>query len=275
MGARPLFDEEFLKKVAALRLRTARRGAQAGEGAAGILNITKGFDLRDTRPYAPGDDLRALDWNALARLDTAVIRRFEDSAPPAMTIYIDTTASMDFGEPPKSLVARLVAGGLGALAIAEGMEVRTPGSAAHRRHSTWLTHVAELPRSQRPFAEAAMPSVATEFVLLGDLYDSDALRSWIGKLRARRWAVVVAALWSREDREAPASDAEVVDSESGLVRRFDEAGRAAFERRFREFEDSWRSFCKHSGAAFVPTATEEGWERALERILESRPGAPW
>lgn len=72
-------------------------------GAAHSSRRGIGSDVAGTRPYAPGDDVGAIDWNASARLSTArnadefVVRdRFADEAPrvvafcdrrPAMALY--------------------------------------------------------------------------------------------------------------------------------------------------------------------------------------------
>jgi len=39
-----------------------------------------GIELEAHSPYAPGDDLRHLDWNAVGRLDALLVRRFTRSA---------------------------------------------------------------------------------------------------------------------------------------------------------------------------------------------------
>lgn len=273
MGNQPLFDDLFLKRVAALRLRASRRGSRAGGGSAGSANATIGFDLKDTRAYSPGDDLRALDWNALARFDAAILRRFQDSAPPGMCIDLDTTESMKFGKPTKEWYARMIAGALGAVALASGMEVRLIHEKPHRRLARWLAAVTEYDHQgiskQFDLRQAGMQQ-KTEWIILGDLYDTERLQSWIGRLRSRSHPVVVGAIWNSIDREPPAGDAECVDSETGAVRVFTNADRADFKKRFSEFEDSWKSFCKRRGASFITIPCAGSWEAGFERILDAR-----
>lgn len=56
-----------------------------------------GMDLADLREYQPDDDVRFIDWNVTARLDTPYVRQFlEDRAVSAWFLF-DLTGSMHFG----------------------------------------------------------------------------------------------------------------------------------------------------------------------------------
>lgn len=50
------------------------------------------------RPYAQGDNLRYLDWKVWGRSDELYIKQFEDDTNLRCQIFLDTSASMDFGE---------------------------------------------------------------------------------------------------------------------------------------------------------------------------------
>ena len=72
-----------------------------------------GLEIADFRPYSQGDDVRFIDQSALARLDQLVIRLFHDRRALPVTILLDTSQSMNFGQPDKFSMARdlaLVAG---------------------------------------------------------------------------------------------------------------------------------------------------------------------
>jgi uncharacterized protein (DUF58 family) len=59
----------------------------------------QGFSVEFTeyRQYSPGDDLRYLDWRALARTDKEYIKKFEDETNLRCHIVLDTSRSMLFG----------------------------------------------------------------------------------------------------------------------------------------------------------------------------------
>ncbi|MFQ3670155.1 MAG: DUF58 domain-containing protein [Verrucomicrobiia bacterium] len=50
------------------------------------------------RPYAQGDDLRLVDWRAWARTDRLYVKQFEDDTHLNCHIFLDTSASMNFGD---------------------------------------------------------------------------------------------------------------------------------------------------------------------------------
>ena len=58
-----------------------------------------GFSVEFTeyRQYSPGDDLRYLDWRALARTDRHYLKQYEDETNLRCQLLVDTSRSMEFG----------------------------------------------------------------------------------------------------------------------------------------------------------------------------------
>src|SRR5256885_1289232 len=50
------------------------------------------------RPYTQGDNLRSIDWKVWGRTDQLYVKQFEDDTNLRCQIFLDTSASMDFGE---------------------------------------------------------------------------------------------------------------------------------------------------------------------------------
>src|SRR5277367_87490 len=72
----------------------------------------KGFSVEfsEHRDYAPGDEIRHLDWKAYARSDRYYIKLYEQETNLRATLVLDTSASMRFGSPtPKIDYARHLA----------------------------------------------------------------------------------------------------------------------------------------------------------------------
>ena len=84
-------------------LRLNPRKAFPGRIRGERLTSRKGISIEfaDYRNYSEGDDLRHLDWNVLARLNTAVMRTYRDEEDLALHLLLDRSASMSFGEPSK------------------------------------------------------------------------------------------------------------------------------------------------------------------------------
>jgi len=84
-------------------LRLNPRKSFSGRIRGERLTSRKGISIEfaDYRNYSEGDDLRHLDWNVLARLNTAVMRTYRDEEDLALHLLLDRSASMSFGEPSK------------------------------------------------------------------------------------------------------------------------------------------------------------------------------
>ena len=56
-----------------------------------------GVEFEESRPYAPGDDVRSIDWNALARTGVPWVKRFREERSQLVLIALDVSGSMGFG----------------------------------------------------------------------------------------------------------------------------------------------------------------------------------
>jgi uncharacterized protein (DUF58 family) len=86
------------------------------------LTRKKGISIEfsDYRDYTEGDDLRHLDWNVLARLETATMKSYRDEEDLAVHVLVDYSPSMEFGEPVKQALASKLGIALGYVALAGG-----------------------------------------------------------------------------------------------------------------------------------------------------------
>ena len=78
----------------AVRARTIVEGALSGMHR----NLHPGASLEFTehKEYAPGDDVRRIDWKAVARTDRYTVKRFEDETEMRMLLILDSSASMAY-----------------------------------------------------------------------------------------------------------------------------------------------------------------------------------
>ncbi|HYF58548.1 MAG TPA: DUF58 domain-containing protein, partial [Burkholderiaceae bacterium] len=56
-----------------------------------------GLDLADIREYQYGDDVRHIDWNVTARMDTPYVRVFDEDREITAWLLLDVSPSVDFG----------------------------------------------------------------------------------------------------------------------------------------------------------------------------------
>jgi uncharacterized protein (DUF58 family) len=275
MPTKGLFDSDFARRVASLRMEAARRGAQAGAGALGSPRGSLGFELADFRPYSPGDDLRDLDWNALARWNEPVVRRFRDAQPAELRIVVDRSPSMGFGNPTKETMARRIAGAVGIVAIASGIAVQAAGEGANAKDAqSWLRAVEGLPPrsgSVAPeFVATVGPGAPREWLVLSDLYDVAPLTELLERARRAGNPLTVALVWGREDREPPDGVCEAVDSETGAVRFYLGSAEGEFRARREEFLGAWHATARRLRCGFVEIDAAQSWESAVLATLEER-----
>lgn len=88
-------DPAFLHKLDRLRL-TVHDSASPHPGNTMMRHGSQsaGMELTEYRQYVPGDDPRAVDWNAYGRLGALWVKRFRSEREAPLHILIDTSASM-------------------------------------------------------------------------------------------------------------------------------------------------------------------------------------
>jgi len=113
-----LFDEAFLRKLERLAILSRRAMAGQLQGERRSPKRGQSVEFADFRPYAQGDDFRRIDWNAYARLERFFIKLFIEEEDLTVHLLVDTSRSMDWGQPNKLWYAVRAAGALGYVALA-------------------------------------------------------------------------------------------------------------------------------------------------------------
>lgn len=116
-NAGSLLDKDFLHKLERLSIvnKHVKRGTQSGNRRS--RNLGSSIEFADYRSYTPGDDIRQIDWNAYARHEKLFLKTFMDEQEVQISIYIDCSKSMDFGNPTKFQTGIKIAGALGYLSL--------------------------------------------------------------------------------------------------------------------------------------------------------------
>jgi len=90
-----LLDLDVLRHYDRLALHVRRgMGDRPGDRRFPGHPHTSGTEVESYVSYTPGDDVRHLDWNALGRLDTLLVRRFTAEREVPIHLLIDCSASM-------------------------------------------------------------------------------------------------------------------------------------------------------------------------------------
>ena len=109
----PLLSPQLLAQLERLELvsRKIFRGRLKGERRS--KRKGQSVEFADFKNYTPGDDIRFIDWNLYARLDRLFLKLYLEEEDLHFFALIDTSSSMDFGDPTKLLYAKQLAAALG------------------------------------------------------------------------------------------------------------------------------------------------------------------
>jgi uncharacterized protein (DUF58 family) len=90
-------DPATLHSISGLDLvaKTVVQGFIAGLHRSPDFGFSQEF--AEYRAYAPGDDLRHVDWNVFARTEKAFLKRYRGETNTQLLVLLDTSASMGFG----------------------------------------------------------------------------------------------------------------------------------------------------------------------------------
>jgi len=114
----------LLNKLNRAKLLTRWSVASVGVGERRSRRKGAGMEFADHREYQIGDDLRHLDPHLYARFGENYIRQYEVYQQLPITILVDSSKSMDFGEPNKFRHAMTIASLLGFVGLAGGDQVQ-------------------------------------------------------------------------------------------------------------------------------------------------------
>ena len=255
-----------------------------------------GLDLADLREYVYHDDVRHIDWNVTARLQTPYVREYNEEREVAAWFLLDLSPSVAFGS--QRIEKRAVAAEFVARARAHPHRARQPRRRAHvrrsRRHGDpGARRAASGPAPAAPDADAARRGRARQTTNLADLLQtawrvaprrslvfvvSDFISTpgWDEPLAhlAQRHDVVAVRLYDPLEMELPDLGLLVVqDAETGdqlFVDTHDRGFRRRFAAKAREREAELRRAFQAAAVDALELATGDDLVDAILRFADLR-----
>src|SRR5262245_46519875 len=253
-----------------------------------------GLDLADLREYQYGDDVRHIDWNVTARLQTPYVREFHEDREVTAWFLLDLSPSIDFGSAAKkrslstefiTVLARLLTrqgNRVGAMFYGDKVDTVIPARGGRRHVLTVLHRLmsrAEMPRAQetdlRDFLRTAYQVMRRRSLvfIVSDFFSKPGWAEPLAHL-AERHEVVAVRLYDPLERELPDMGMLVIqDAETGeqlFVDTHDKKFRTRFasvaERREREL----RSALNRAGIDCLELGTDGELVDALLRFTDLR-----
>jgi len=89
--------QEILKKIRKIELRTRKLVNASFAGHYHSVFKGQGMNFEEVREYSPGDEIRSIDWNVTARMNTPYVKTFTEERELTVMIVLDVSASGDYG----------------------------------------------------------------------------------------------------------------------------------------------------------------------------------
>jgi len=288
--AEPLLGPELMHNLERLELVTRKvfRGRMKGERRS--KRKGQSVEFADYRNYVHGDDLRFIDWNLYARLDRLFLKMFMEEEDLHFYTVIDTSMSMDFGEPSKLQYAKQLAAALGFIGLVRADRVRIetigprnqkPGPVLRGRHSVWrmFEYLGQIEAgSYTPLAEGVKNFCIRNsgkgiVVLISDLLDKQGYEGALRYLMAQQMDVYVIQVLSAEELDPDIKgDLKLVDCEDEDVAEITVS--APLLKRYQEtlsaFVNGAREFCTRRGMSYILANNQLPVEELIAQYLRKR-----
>ena len=299
-----LLTPEFMHRLDRLDVRSRKmlRGTVQGERRS--KKRGQSVEFADYRNYVVGDDLRRIDWNLYARLDKLFLRLFLEEEDLSVSLILDASPSMDYGDPHKLRYAKQLVAALGYIALThhnrlnlysftrtidasiEGLRGRRPIP----RMIDWLDQQgANHPSRPSADPESAAGDLAAScrrfvtvnpragiVVLISDFLDKGDLSEALRYLSAPKYDAYAVQLLSPQEldpaRGEVVGDLRLTDAEDGDTAEVSVS--AALLKKYREnlesFQNHVRETCTRRGLTYIDVSTETPMERVVLKQLRER-----
>ncbi len=282
-----LLDPAFLQRLQALEIMARKILSGLLRGDVTTRRRGGGTLFREHRNYTQGDDTRFLDWNVYGRLGDLFVKEFDAEEALGVWLFIDQSASMDWGSRNKARFARQIAAALGFIGLSRQAVVRPapfpaggatmpPAFRGRGQALKFLRHLAALePGGVTDFtaafraAAARLPSRGVAIVI-SDFFDQDGYRRGLRFLRCRGFSVFCIHVVDPEELHPRLMGrVELRDVETGRSRRCLVTGdmMRSYERAVAQYLREVERFCWGSEMGYARVPTTAGLDRAVLTVL--------
>jgi len=287
-----MIPEEILKKVRLIEIRTRSMVNSLFAGEYHSVFKGRGMEFSEVREYAPGDEVRSIDWNVTARVGRPFVKVFDEERELTVVLVVDASASGVFGSQAQMKgeiaveISALLAFSaienddrVGLLIFTDEVEVFIPPKKG-RRHV--LRVIRELlyfrPRSRGTSIAAALEYLdrllhrRSVVFLVSDFLDSDFDRAL--QLIGRRHDLIAINLEDPRERALPAvgflSLGEAETGDQVLVDTRSQRVRDAFARYQQTAAERQRHDFRRLGIDEIRVDTSQSYVEPLSRFFQTR-----
>ncbi len=289
-----LLDAATLSRIAGLKLRARAVVEGVLSGLHKSPHQGQSVEFAEHKEYAPGDELRHLDWKAFGKFDKYYVKRFEHETNLRAVMVVDTSGSMGFGTTGLSKldVARVMAATLshllvrqqdaaGVALVAAGRFAEVPPRAAATHLQVVLEALETATASGQTDLAAAADTLAEKLprrslvCVFSDFFDEkqDALKRVLA-LRSRKHDVAVFHLVDPAELTFPFEDPTLFLSmeDERQIEVHPREIRASYLEEFGRFLANTKDACRAADVDYELVRTDEAIDQTLLRFLGRRGG---
>ncbi len=252
-----------------------------------------GVDFADLREYQPEDDIRYIDWNVTARMDTPYVRKYVEDREIIAWFLLDLSPSVDFGSLQSqkrtvlidlvTMLARLLTrhgNRVGAIFYSSRIEQTIPARGGRIQVLRLVNDLLKQPRLQRapftdlsPLFEGGLRFIKKRSLvfIVSDFISAPGWERPLSLLNQRH-EVLAVRLWDPREVELPDVGLIIMeDAETGeqlYVDTHDRKFRLRFIEAARQREATINEAFKHAGVDALSLSTEEDLVRAIVRFAK-------
>jgi uncharacterized protein (DUF58 family) len=290
----PLLDPHTLARIQGLELRARRvvEGYVAGLHRSPYQGFSNEF--AEHREYAPGDDLRYVDWKVFGKSDKVYLKQFEEETNLICYLLLDTSESMKYQGPTAPLsklaYAQCAAAALAYLVLHQRDSV---GLVTFDQEIRQLIRPSSNPTQLKQLLRVMEQTAATQktrtgpifhdlaerlarrgiVVILSDLFDDvDAMLAGLKHLRHRRHDVIIFHLLDPAEVDFPFQYVTMFKGLEawGEVITEPRSLRAAYQEEVRAFLKHIRAGCRAQQIDYLMVRTDEPLDAVLTAFLSAR-----
>ena len=254
-----------------------------------------GLDLADIREYAVGDDVRHIDWNVTARLDTPYVREYLEDREISAHFLLDLSPSVDFGTVDRrkrdllldftGVLARLLTrhgNRVGATLYGSRVERAIPARGGRIQVLRLLNELERRPRLERApltslseLLDAGMRALKRRSLVfvVSDFFSAPGWEDRLVRLARKHETIAVRLVDPREEELPDVGPIVLTDSETGeqiRVDTHDRGFRARFSEAARRREERLAATFARSGVDVLALRTDESLVHAIVRFAYAR-----
>lgn len=284
-------DSAFYDTLSRFRLAMGHKSSMNLTGNRKSAQKGSSTEFSDFREYMPGDDIRRIDWNAYGRLDRLYVKEYMEEKEAAVTILLDTSASMDYGAKKKSELACMLAGAMAYLGLNnmdrvylyDMKRIQSPfaangGKRAIPRLNDWLGQCAFEGTADLMEAVRKLPAKGPGVtIIISDFWqeslldgEQDAVQKLLRFLDYRRQKAVLLHVLAGEELAVDLTGTRnLIDMEdkSTLRLTLDAASIRVYENALQAYMSRLKRECARTGAFYAVCNTETDFQQLIFKEL--------